>query len=109
MKESLFKILLIFFIPLFAGCTSGLIYTNVTKPFVTNMDMTPVGTKLAVLSTKKIKEPFTRINVNAEWNSRAIGDAAKKAGLTTIYYADMNTFSLLGGIWKKQTIRVWGE
>ncbi len=101
---------LIFFIGLTcAGCSRGLIYTNVTVPLVTNMDKTPRGTRLVTIDTRGMKEPVTGIGINAQWNSRAIGDAAKQFGLRRSYYADMNTFSILGGIWQKQTVRVWGE
>lgn len=91
------------------GCSPGFIYTNVTVPVATNMDNTPRGTKVATLDSKQLKEPITRFNLSAEWDSRAIGDAARQAGLSTIYYADMKTISVLGGVWRQKTIRVWGE
>ena len=87
----------------------GLLYTNTTVPLVTNMDNTPIGTKSATIDSKQIKEPISGLSLSAEWSSRAIGDAARRAGLTQINFADMHTFSILGGIWKKQTIQVWGE
>ncbi|MFC1815298.1 TRL domain-containing protein [Thermodesulfobacteriota bacterium] len=92
-----------------SGCTYGFLYTNSTVPLVKNMDNTPLGTKFVTINSKLIKEPITGIGVSAEWNSRAIGDAARRAGLTQINFADMHTFSILGGIWKKQTVKVWGE
>ena len=92
-----------------SGCTKGYLYTNTTVPLVTNMNKTPLGTKSVTLDSNQVKEPLSGIGVSAEWNSRAIGDAAKRAGMTTINFADMHTFSILGGIWKKQTIQVWGE
>lgn len=107
------KIPFIFLICLFyvicSGCMQGLIYTNATVPLVINMNNTPVGTKSAAISSQQLKEPISGLGVSAEWNSRAIGDAAKHSGLTQINFADMHTFSIFGGIWKKQTVRVWGE
>jgi hypothetical protein len=104
---------LLFFICLFyaicSGCMQGFIYTNATVPLVINMNNTPVGNKSAAISSKKLKEPISGVGLSAEWNSRAIGDAAKRSGLTQINFADMHTFSLFGGIWKKQTVHVWGE
>jgi len=73
------------------------------------MNNTPVGTKSAAISSRQLKEPISGLGISAEWNSRAIGDAAKHSGLTQINFADMHTFSIFGGIWKKQTVRVWGE
>jgi hypothetical protein len=107
------RISLLFFICLFyaicSGCMQGFIYTNATVPLVINMNNTPVGNKSAAISSKKLKEPISGVGLSAEWNSRAIGDAAKRSGLTQINFADMHTFSLFGGIWKKQTVHVWGE
>jgi len=73
------------------------------------MNKTPVGNKSVAISSKQFKEPVSGLGLSAEWNSRAIGDAAKRFGLTKINFADMHTFSLFGGIWKKQTVHVWGE
>ena len=70
------------------------------------MDNTPLGTQFVTIDSKLIKGG---LGLSAEWNSRAIGDAARRAGLTQIYFADMHTFSILGGIWKKQTVQVWGK
>lgn len=91
------------------GCSPGLLYTNMTVPLTTNMDKTPRGVKLATINTKHLKAPAGMADISVEWNSRAIGDAAKRAGLNRVYYADMNTVSVLGGIWQRKTIRVWGE
>jgi len=91
------------------GCVYGLLYTNTTEPLVLNMDRTPRGPDQAFLDTKQVKGPFSGVNLSAEWNSKAIGDAAKKAGIKKIFYADMQTFSILGGLWKKETVRVRGE
>lgn len=107
------RISLLFLICLFysicSGCMQGLIYTNVTVPLVINMNKTPIGTKFAAISSKELKEPVSGIGLSAEWSSRAIGDAAKRSGLTQINFADLHTFSIFGGIWKKQTVQVWGE
>ena len=109
MPRTLFILFLITAGMFCCGCAPGFIYTNITEPLTTDMNETPRGTRLAALDTKQLKEPITRFNLSAEWDSRAIGDAAKRAGLNTIFYADMKTVSVLGGIWRQQTVRVWGE
>lgn len=92
------------------GCSPfGYVYNNTTRPLTYNMHSTPIGTKMATLDSRRIKEPITGLNMTIEWNSRAIGDAAKRQGIDKIYYADLNTFSLLGGLWEQKTIRVWGD
>jgi hypothetical protein len=91
------------------GCVSGFIYSNVTLPLSTDMDRTPRGDKFCTLNSKHLEEPITGIDLSVEWDSRAIGDAARKAGMQSLYYADMKTISVLGGLWKQQIVRVWGE
>jgi hypothetical protein len=91
------------------GCTYGFIYTNETTPLVTNFDATPVGTRSATIGTRQIREPITAANISALWRSRAIGDATKQEKLTTINYADRSVFSILGGIWREESVTVWGE
>lgn len=102
-------VMLMFFSLLISACSPGFLYTNITVPLVTNMESTGRGSKLVVLETCQLKEPITGINLSAEWNSRAIGDAAKKKGLKEISFADQKTISIFGGIWCKETVRVWGE
>jgi hypothetical protein len=92
-----------------SGCVSGFVYTNVTLPLSTDMNATPVGKKVCTINSKHIEEPLTGFDISAEWDSRAIGDAARKAGMETFYFADMKTISILGGLWKQQIVRVWGE
>ena len=96
-------------IMLCAGCMRGLIYYNVTLPLVTNMNKTPSKKRLACMSTYQVKEPVSSAGLSLEWNSRAIGDAAKQAGFSKIYYANMKKISILMGIWKQETILVIGE
>ena len=91
------------------GCTSGFIYTNVTFPLTTDMNQTPIGQTVTSVNSKLLQEPFTGVDISVEWDSRAIGDAVRKAGFKTFYFADMQTISFLGGLWEQQAIRVWGE
>ena len=94
---------------LLGACAPGILYTDVTIPVVIDMHDTPRGERMVELSSKHIEEPITGAKLSAEWDSRAIGDAAQKGKLEEIYYADLRIFSLLGGIWSKQTIRVYGK
>jgi len=92
-----------------SGCTRGFLYTDITSPLVTNMKRTMVGTTSAKLSSKQVTMPLVQGSLSALWNSRAIGDAAKQQGITTIYSADKRTVSVLGGVWEKQTVIVYGD
>lgn len=107
-KISFFLLICMYYV-ICSGCMQGLIYTNSTVPLVINMNNTPVGNKSASISSKQLRDPVSGLGVSAEWKSRAIGDAAYRSDLTQINFADMHTFSILGGIWKKQTVQVRGE
>ncbi len=109
MRSAPMIMLLLMFLLLGPGCTSGLIYTNVTFPLTTDMNQTPIGHTVTSVNSKLLQEPVTGLDISVEWDSRAIGDAARKAGFETFYFADMKTISLLGGLWEQQAIRVWGE
>ena len=100
---------LLILLPVLSGCTQGLLFTNQTTPLVKNFNKTPVGTRSATIGTREIREPFTAANLSAIWNSRAIGDTAKKEDLKEIGYADRTVFSILGGIWRQESVTVWGE
>lgn len=88
------------------GCVSGWIYTDVTVPVVTNMENTPRNSRRVELSSHDVR--FRGVTW-AEVNSRAIGDAAKQHGLKVIHFADMRTISVLGGLYRRRSIQVWGE
>ena len=93
-----------------SGCGPiGWIYTEKTEPFVIDMNATKVGSKMAELSSKEIHEPITAAGIGIEWKSRAIGEAAKKHGITDVYFADIQTTSVLGGVFRMQTIQVYGD
>ena len=97
-----------FFITILNGCTYGLLYSDSTEPIVTNMKSTPRGNNVCESGTKLVSVPFVSGSLTASWDSQAIGDAAKKAGLSEIYYADLHTLRILG-VWQKQTVQVYGK
>lgn len=110
LRPKLFLIFLIFLVvPAVSGCTSGFLYTNVTFPLTTDMTRTPVGSTVASVSSKLLQEPFTGLDLSVEWDSRALGDAARKADFETIYFADIHTISILGGLWERKAVLVWGQ
>ncbi len=73
------------------------------------MDETPIGVVSSAIKTSQLKEPLTQLRLSAEWNTRALGDAATEANLNEIYYADSRRFSLLLGIWEQKESVVWGQ
>ena len=101
-------LLLLLFSVLLSGCQIALIYKDVTKPLVVNMGDTPIAGDRATSRVFTIKEPISAARVAVEWNSKGIGDAAKRAGFQEIYFADLRVQSAVLGIWKRETVQVWG-
>ena len=91
------------------GCMRGWLYTNVRTPAVSDIEAAPRGTRMVELTALQFKEPVSGAGMTVQWDSRAIGDAARQHGLDRVYFADLHTLSILGGLWKKQTIEVWGD
>ena len=83
----------------------GLIYTNVTKPLTKNFDRTPVVDDHA--GKGDVKELRYNSYLRVIWDDNALGSLAKDAGFSQIYYADLQTFSILG-IWTQYRVRVYG-
>ena len=92
-----------------AGCTRGLLYTDTTQPYCDNLRGTPLGHMTGEGSSKKVEIPTTRIDISAEWDSRAIGDIAKEHGIKTIRACDSRRQSYVLGIWREDSIIVYGD
>jgi hypothetical protein len=90
------------------GCLAGngLIYTHTVRPLTVNMHRTPV-----VFEERKGGIKYLNLhyyNVSATWSSNAIGDIAKKNGINTIYYADLEYFTVLQ-VWSEYTVHIYGK
>lgn len=94
------------------GCVSfppGLIYSNTVVPYSARFDETPVGTKSCEISNYQVREPVSRLNMYAEWSTSFILEEARKAGITNIYYMDKKTLSILSGVFKHESLIVYGD
>jgi hypothetical protein len=94
------------------GCAfpaRGLVYTDTVQPLCQDLRGTTLGSKSADGSSKRIQIPTTRFDITAEWDSRAIGDIAKEHGISTVNGCDSRIQSLLMGLWRKDTVIVYGE
>lgn len=59
--------------------------------------------------TQTLKEPLSGAGIQVEWASRGIGDIAKTNELANVHYADLHTVSILGGLWKRVRVEVYGS
>jgi hypothetical protein len=91
------------------GCSSpGLLYTDVTRPLTLDMRETILTPDFALGTQNVIREPLTRAGLTAEWASQAPGLAARANGLDAINYADIRRQSVLGGLWARTMIVIYG-
>lgn len=92
------------------GCAPGFIYTNIHEPLSTDMQSTPATGKETEIKNRQVRVPLgLRGSISTQWASGLIGQAAKDAGLTKIYYADLHLISVLGGTWQDAQITIVGE
>ncbi len=95
-----------------SGCgviSRGLIYTDTTQPLCKDARGTIFGTKTASGSSKRVEIPTTRVDIGAEWDSRAIGDIAKEHGISTVYACESRRQSVLLGLWRRDEVIIYGE
>lgn len=94
------------------GCgviSRGIIYTDTIQPLCKDVRGTTLGTQVASGSSKRIEIPTTRVDIGAEWDSRAIGDIAKAHGISTVYGCDSRRQSVLLGLWRKDEVIIYGD
>lgn len=88
-----------------AGCAvPGLIYSNVTFP----LDLDASATVIEPGTGRSDWKTFNYA-VQVDWDSSAIADAARQAGLVEIHFADMEITSVLLGVWVRRTAIVYGH
>lgn len=90
------------------GC-GGRLYTDITKPYTRNFNATPVGSKEFVVENHKVKAPMGNGQISGEWDTGVIVKAAKEAGIEKIYYADKRTLSVFFGVYRRETLILYGD
>ena len=90
------------------GCFGGAFYTHTTVPVDVNFKDTPRKPEHRGESWKTLVIPLYVARPQFDWGSTGVGDAVKQAGIETVYYADLETLSVMG-VWTQRTIHVYGE
>jgi hypothetical protein len=88
---------------------SGYLFTKIKVPYTVNLDNTPAVLIPSEGKILQVSEPFSGYGLNAKVGSNAIGDIARIHGLNKVYFADLEIFSILGGIWRHEKIIIYGE
>ena len=93
-----------------AGCAGkGLLYTRVVRPYSPDFRGTPVGGRACRVHEHILREPLSGADVSVSFTSRVVAEAACAAGLTKLYYADLETLSILNGIYERKTLILHGD
>jgi hypothetical protein len=95
-----------------SGCgvvSRGLLYTDTVQPLCRDLRGTTLGPREGRGDSKRLEIPTTRIDLSAEWDSRAIGDIARKHGMKTVYGCDSRRRSYVLGIWRQDEVIIYGE
>jgi len=104
MKRHCFYIFIITGILFLNSCAPvGIVYTHTKRPLDTNMSRTPADGRNVHGDLKHIS-----FFVDVIWDSAAIGDIAKKNGMETVYFADLETLRVLY-IWNQYIVHLYGK
>ncbi len=104
MKNPFFHLAVLAVILFFSGCAPrGFLYTKTTMPLDVNLSKTSSGLNHAKGNIKQI-----HYYVDVRWDSNSFGDIARQNGFETVYFADLETLSILG-IWTQQIVHVYGK
>ena len=98
-------------LPLLSACMVGRIYQHTHEPLDLNLSGTPVFTgkdEVGSAAVSHVHVPLSSIDIDLLWESNAIGDVMRRHGLDEVYYADLETFSVLG-IWNQYTVYAYGK
>lgn len=82
--------------------TSGCLYTEVKIPLDTNLEETQLGTKTGESTSQGILWLVA-------WGDSGTQAAAKNGGITTLLHADQKVYTILFGLYSKQTTVVYGN
>ena len=103
MPRSLCRVLAAFVTVSFVcAATSGC--RHVVTPLDLDFDRTAIHERVGRGEVKHVRYKMAEV----KWDSNGIGDIARRHGMEAIYYADLETLSILG-LFTEQTVHVYGR
>jgi len=94
------------------GCFSprGYILTHTTVPYFLPYETAGrVSSKSCRVDITQVKEPFSRANLSVMWTNRAVSESMKRAGMTELRYADLQTLSVMNSVYERRRLIFYGE
>jgi hypothetical protein len=104
MRKIGFALATVMLAALLSGCGAGIIYTHTVTPLSLDLHQTKV---VQTDKTGDIKH-IQFLYLGVAWDSVAYGDIAKKNGMNELYFADLETLSVLR-IWNQYTVHLYGK
>lgn len=90
------------FLLLAVAVVPGCVYTNVVTPLDIDLNPTVFGSKVG-------KAEAQSILYLVAWGDRGVHAAATNGGITIAHHMDIQTLSILGGLYRRHTTIVYGE
>lgn len=89
---------------------TGCLFTHTVEPLTFNREPTKVreSQKEALGRISHFQYPMTAM-FSIRLGKNGLGDIAKEHGIDTIYYADIEKWSAVFGIWRMDTVHVYGR
>lgn len=87
---------------LLLALTPSCVYSSIQVPLDTDLNQTLLGDKVGESS-------FQSVMWVAAWGDAGTQAAAEQGGITTIRHADRKVYSILFGLYYKQTTVVYGD
>ena len=115
MKTMRLAVLALAAVLLVSGCATGMgtmgagmgrayVYTHTWQPLTVDMN----HTKVVPTSGEGDIKHIGLCVASVAWDSAAFGDIARKKGMNELYFADLETFSILR-IWNQYTVHLYGK
>jgi TRL (tRNA-associated locus)-like protein len=116
MKTFVSKLIVMMIASMIVGCGSvgslysykgsGFLYTHKIEPLTHHYY--PIQTGQTNRESSGHSNMLSFETVTLVWGDNAIGEIAKKSGIQTVYYADLETQSILFGLWTRNKIHIYG-
>jgi hypothetical protein len=94
----------------FNGTIWGGIYSHTVEPLTFNPHPTEIeqNAKEGVGRINQIQYPLTSA-ISVRLGKNGLGDVAKEHGIESIYYADIERWSALFGLWSMDVVHIYGR
>ena len=95
-----------------SGCANGVLYngglySHLVEPLTINPSPTEVRSSMTQALGRINQFSYQVVSVRVGKNG--LGQVAKEHGLETIYFADIERWSVVFGLWQKEVVHIYGR